>query len=40
MMVWFLGNLCNMMGKKNPYEEEWREEMDKYTVKPVGDEDE
>ena len=41
VLVWFLGNLCNMMGKKNPYEEEWKEEMNKYTVTPnYGDEDE
>lgn len=34
VLVWFLGNLCNMMGKKNPYEKEWEKEMEKYTVTP------
>lgn len=31
--VWFFGNLCRMMGKPNPYTEEYKEEMGKYTVK-------
>lgn len=33
VVVWFLGNLCNMLGKANPFKEEWEEEMDKYTVR-------
>lgn len=32
--VFFFGNMCRMMGKPNPYVEEYKEEMDKYTVKP------
>ena len=30
--VWFFGNLCRMMGKDNPYKEEYDEEIGKYTV--------
>lgn len=37
VMVFFFGNLCNMMGKHNPYQKEWEEEMGKYTIKPDGD---
>lgn len=38
--TWFFGNLCRMMGKPNPYKDEYEEEMDKYTVKVYkGDED-
>lgn len=33
VVVWFFGNLCRMMGKENPYKDEYNEEMDKYTVK-------
>jgi hypothetical protein len=32
--VWFFGNLMRMMGKENPYQEEYQEEMSKYTVDP------
>ena len=32
--VWFFGNLCKMMGKPNPFKDEYDEEMEKYTVKP------
>ena len=40
MLVWFLGNLCRMMGVKCPYEDEYLEEMDKYTVmKPTYDDE-
>lgn len=39
VVVWFLGNLCKMMGKPIPYEEEYKEEMEKYTVKPPTDEE-
>jgi len=35
--VWFFGNLCRMMGKENPYQEEYEEEMAKYTVDPYED---
>ena len=35
--VWFFGNLCRMMGKENPYQEEYDEEMAKYTVDPYED---
>jgi len=34
VVVWFFGNLCRMMGKENPYQEEYDEEMAKYTVDP------
>lgn len=37
IVVWFFGNLCRMMGKKNPYQEEYEEEMAKYTVNPYED---
>ena len=40
MLVWFLGNLCRMMGVKCPYEDEYKEEMDKYTVMKPTYEDE
>ena len=32
--VWFFGNMCKLMGKKNPYEKEYNEEISKYTVTP------
>lgn len=35
--VWFFGNLCRMMGKENPYQDEYDEEMAKYTVNPYED---
>lgn len=35
--VWFFGNLCRMMGKPNPYMDEYKEEIDKYTVKTCED---
>lgn len=38
-MVWLFGNLCNVMGKPNPYKDEWTEEMDKYTVRPPEEDD-
>lgn len=31
--VWFFGNLCEMMGKPNPFKDEYDEEISKYTVK-------
>ena len=31
--TWFLGNLCRMMGKSNPFKEDYENEMDAYTVK-------
>lgn len=31
--VWFFGNLCRMMGKPNPYIDEYEEEMNEYTIK-------
>lgn len=31
--VWFFGNLCKMMGKPNPFKDEYDEEVSKYTVK-------
>lgn len=37
VVVWFFGNLCKMMGKPNPYEGECKEELDTYTVKPIGE---
>ena len=37
VVVWFFGNLCRMMGKENPYQEEYDEEMKKYTVNPYED---
>lgn len=37
VVVFFFGNLCKMMGKPNPYKEEFLGEMDKYTVKPLED---
>lgn len=39
MMVWFLGNLCRMMGKPNPFQDEFDKEMEKYSV-IVDEEDE
>lgn len=36
--TWFFGNLMKMMGKPNPYADEYKKEMDLYTVKPL-DED-
>lgn len=36
--VHFFGNLCKMMGKPNPYIDEYKKEMDKYTVKPPNEE--
>lgn len=39
VVVWFFGNLSKMMGKPNPFEEEFKEEMDKYTVKPLDEDD-
>ena len=38
--VHFFGNLCKMMGKPNPYMSEYKEEMDKYTIKPLNEEGE
>ena len=35
--VWFFGNLCRMMGKENPYQDEYDEEMAEYTVNPYED---
>lgn len=32
--VWFFGNLCRMMGKPNPFKDEYDDEVNKYTVKP------
>lgn len=37
--VWFFGNMCRMMGKPNPFQEEYEEEVNKYTVKPIEDDD-
>ena len=37
VVVWFFGNLCRMMGKENPYQEEYDKEMAKYTVDPCED---
>ncbi len=37
VVVWFFGNLCRMMGKENPYQEEYDKEMAKYTVDPYED---
>lgn len=31
--VWFFGNLCRMMGKPNTFQDEYDEEVGKYTVK-------
>lgn len=33
VVVWFFGNLCRMMGKPNPYGDEYEEEINAYTVK-------
>lgn len=38
--VHFFGNLCKMMGKPNPYQEEYKKELDKYTVKPSSEDGE
>lgn len=38
--VHFFGNLCKMMGKPNPYMDEYKKEMDKYTIKPPNEEGE
>ncbi|MGP1411697.1 MAG: hypothetical protein ACTTKD_07670 [Peptoanaerobacter stomatis] len=35
--VWFLGNLCKMVGADNKYSQEYDEEMEKYTVKENSD---
>lgn len=35
--VWFFGNLCEMMGKSNPYKDEFDEEISRYTVKRPGE---
>lgn len=32
--TWFLGHLCNLTHVNNDYEAQYREELDKYTVKP------
>lgn len=38
--TWFLGCLARMMGKKNPFQEEFDEEIAKYTVTPYDGSDE
>jgi hypothetical protein len=38
VVVWFFGNLCRMMGKPNPFQDEYEEEMNNYTVKVDEDE--
>lgn len=38
--VWFFGNLCEMMGKHNPFKDEYDEEIAKYTVKRPEDNEE
>jgi hypothetical protein len=38
VVVWFFGNLCRMMGKVNPFQDEYEKEMDNYTVKVDVDE--
>ena len=38
--VWFFGNLCEMMGKSNPFKDEYDEEISKYTVKRPGEDEE
>lgn len=35
--TWFFGNMCKMMGKPNPYMKEYKDEIEKYTVKPIDD---
>lgn len=32
--VWFFGNLCKMMGKPNTFQDDYDEEVNKYTVSP------
>jgi hypothetical protein len=39
VVVWFFGNLCRMMGKVNPFKDEYDEEINKYTVKVDEDEE-
>ena len=33
VVVWFFGSLCKMMGKPNPFKDDYDEEINKYTVK-------
>src|SRR5699024_1919847 len=37
--TWFTGHLMRMFGVENKDEEEYREELNKYTVKPIDEED-
>jgi len=39
VVVWFFGNLCRMMGKANPFKDEYDEEINKFTVKVDEDEE-
>ena len=39
VITFFLGNMAKMFGKENPYQTEYEEEIEKYTVRPEKDDD-
>lgn len=39
VVVWFLGHMCKMMGINNPYADEYEEEIKKYTVSQMEDDE-